>query len=64
METPDSSTWKKQQEELRRKMSDPALRWKQLNEALAWGEQQATVPRSTPASRVAEQLRKQAANES
>ncbi len=37
---------------------DPALRWKVIQETLAWCEAQATVRRNTPAACLAEQNRK------
>ena len=58
METVETSMLKKQQESLRNKMWRPAERWQVQNESLDWGSRQKTVPRSTPASRIAEQRKK------
>jgi hypothetical protein len=36
---------------------DPALRWKVIQDTIAWAEQQATVRRNTPAACLAKQQR-------
>jgi hypothetical protein len=49
----------KQQEEAKRERNwDPAMRWKVIQDTIAWAEQQATVRRNTPAACLAEQQRK------
>jgi hypothetical protein len=49
----------KEVEEARRERNwDPALRWRVLQETIAWAEAQATVRRNTRQSRLAEQREK------
>lgn len=54
------NAWKESQELLRRRMENPRQAWQTAQRNLTWGEQQAGVRRS-PADRVREQKRKQAA---
>jgi hypothetical protein len=55
----DSLSELKAREEAKRERNwDPALRWKVIQETLAWCEAQATVRRNTPAACLAEQQRK------
>jgi hypothetical protein len=49
---------KEAEEERRERNWDPAVRWRVLQETIAWAEAQATVRRNTKQSRLAEQRAK------
>jgi hypothetical protein len=49
---------KHREETKRERCWNPQRRWQSLQETITWAEQQATVRRNTPASRLAEQTHK------
>jgi hypothetical protein len=52
------NTLKEAEETRRERHWDPAVRWRVLQETIAWAEAQATVRRNTRAARLAEQREK------
>lgn len=49
---------KQEEEKKRERCWDPAERWKVIQQTITWAEQQADVPRNSPAACLAEEARK------